>query len=293
MSNRVDLHVHSSCSDGKYPPAQVVSMAAACGVDVLALCDHDNIDGVLPARVAGEEHGVTLIAGVEFSCVWKDMERSYTDIHVLGYGFSPEDATLQGALREFQASRAVRNEQIVENVNKMLQRQGRAGLDYAAVHERSGGSIGRPHIALELIAQGYATDVEHAFKRYLVPCNVEKHFFPVQEAIDMLHAAGGVAVLAHPPYITSARAEMEALLDALTDMGLQGIEVYNNGATKADVDWYLAQTRSRGLIATGGSDFHGLEEGGAEFGRVRACGDIPRSCYTQLQALLQTQDKQR
>ena len=286
MSYRVDLHVHSSCSDGKYSPAQVVSQASASGVDVLGLCDHDSIDGVIAAQEAGKDEGVTTIAGVEFSCVWEGPKRTYTDIHMLGYGFSPDDVVLQEALREFQAFRAARNERIVANVNSMLKRQGRDELDFAAVQQRSGGSIGRPHIALELIAKGYVKDVEEAFKRYLVPCNVNKRFFPVQEAIEMLHAAGGVAVLAHPPYITPVRAEMKALLDSLTDLGLQGVEVYNNGATRADIDWYLAQTRYRGLIPTGGSDFHGLEDGGAEFGRVRACGDIPRSCYTQLQALL-------
>jgi predicted metal-dependent phosphoesterase TrpH len=261
-------------------------MAAGSGVDVVALCDHDSIDGVVAAQKAGESAGVEIITGVEFSCVWEEGKQTYTDIHMLGYGFSLEDAPLQEALREFQAFRSARNERIVGNVNNLLQRQGREGLDFSAVRKRSGGSIGRPHIALELIARGYATDVEQAFKRYLVPCNVEKRFFPVQDAIQMLHAAGGVAILAHPPYITASRSQMQNILDSLTDIGLQGVEVYNNGATRADIDWYLAQTRYRGLIATGGSDFHGLEEGGAELGRVRVCGDIPRSCYTQLQALL-------
>lgn len=261
-------------------------MAAERGVDVLALCDHDCIDGIAEAQKAGVSAGMTLISGVEFSCVWETDSRNYPDIHLLGYGFCPDDIPLQDALREFQAFRALRNERIVSNVNVMLERAGYPGLDFKAVKRRAGGSIGRPHIAMELIGQGYVADVEEAFRRYLVPSNVAKRFFPVQEAIAMVHAAGGVAVLAHPPYITSSRAEMYTLLDALTDIGLQGVEVYNNGASRADIDWYLAQTRYRGLIATGGSDFHGLEEGGAEFGRVRACGDIPRSCYTQLQALL-------
>lgn len=286
MAARVDLHVHSSCSDGRYPPARLVCMAAEHRVDVLALCDHDCIDGIAEAQRAGIDAGITLVPGVEFSCVWETDSKCYTDIHLLGYGFCPENVALRRALREFQTFRALRNERIVANVNVMLEHAGCPGLDFKAVQRRASGSIGRPHIAMELIAQGYAADVEEAFRRYLVPCNVEKRFFPVQEAIAMVHAAGGVAVLAHPPYITSSRAEMCTLLDALTDVGLQGIEVYNNGATRADIDWYLAQTRYRGLIATGGSDFHGLEEGGAEFGRVRACGDIPRSCYTQLQALL-------
>jgi predicted metal-dependent phosphoesterase TrpH len=265
-------------------------MAAASDVDVLALCDHDTIDGVVPASKAGEEVGVTLISGVEFSCIWEGGSKTYADIHLLGYGFSPEDTQLQSVLREFQAFRAARNERIVANVNALLLRQGCDPLDFAAVQQRSGGSIGRPHIALELIEQGYVADVEEAFRRYLIPCNVEKRFFPVRDAIEMVHAAGGVAVLAHPPYITPSRSEMQTILDALTDLGLQGVEVYNNGATQADISWYLAQARYRGLIATGGSDFHGLEEGGAEFGRVRAVGDIPRSCYTQLQALLSTRN---
>ncbi|MDY0212902.1 MAG: PHP domain-containing protein, partial [Desulfuromonadaceae bacterium] len=198
MTSRIDLHVHSSCSDGKYPPAQLVHMAAEHGVDVLALCDHDCIDGIEEAQRAGVNIGVMLIPGVEFSCVWEAASRSYTDIHLLGYGFCPEDAVLQGALREFQSFRALRNERIVSNVNAMLERAGYPGLDFKAVKRRAGGSIGRPHIAMELIEQGYAADVEEAFRRYLVPSNVAKRFFPVQEAIAMVHAAGGVAVLAHP-----------------------------------------------------------------------------------------------
>ncbi len=286
MASRVDLHVHSSCSDGRYPPAQLVSLAVEHGVDVLALCDHDCIDGIAEAQNAGSDLGVTLVPGVEFSCAWEADSISYADIHLLGYFFNLEDVPLQSALREFQTYRALRNERIVANVNEMLERAGFPALDFEAVQRRAGGSIGRPHIAMELIAQGYVANVEEAFRRYLVPSNVAKCFFPVQEAIAMVRAAGGVAVLAHPPYITSSRAEMGNLLDALTDIGLHGVEVYNNGATRADINWYLAQTRYRGLIATGGSDFHGLEEGGAEFGRVRACGDIPRSCYTQLLDLL-------
>jgi hypothetical protein len=261
-------------------------MAAECGVDVLALCDHDNIDGVAAATEAGAKAGMTLVSGVEFSCVWKGEGRTYSDIHLLGYGFSLDNPRLHKALHEFQTFRASRNERIVSNVNAMLKRQGRASIDFDAVQRRSGGSIGRPHIAMELIARGYVNDIEEAFRRYLVPGNVEKRFFPVQEAIELVNAAGGVAVLAHPPYIVQARTEMKLLLDALTDMGLQGVEVYNNCATRADIEWYLAQTRHRGLIATGGSDFHGLEDGGAEFGRIRACGEIPRTCFTELQALL-------
>ena len=261
-------------------------MAAAAQVGVLALCDHDCIDGITEARSAGADVGVTIISGVEFSCVWESGRHVYADIHVLGYGFDPDQEDLRGALHEFQQFRATRNQRIVADVNALLQRQGHSEISFDRVRQRAGGSIGRPHIAMELIAQGVVADVEEAFRRYLVRCNVEKRFFPIHEAIDLIHAAGGVAVLAHPPYITSDRLQMQEMLDVFTSMGMQGIEVYNNAASVADVQWYLSQARHRGLIATGGSDFHGIEEGGAEFGRVRACGDIPRSCYTQLQQLI-------
>ena len=128
--------------------------------------------------------------------------------------------------------------------------------------------------------------MEDAFSQFLVPCNIDKRFFPVDEAIELIHAAGGVAVLAHPPYITRNQGSMQQLLDELVTVGLQGVEVYNNGASCDEIEWYLTQARLRNLIATGGSDFHGIEDGGAELGNVRSIGAIPYSCFAALQKLL-------
>jgi predicted metal-dependent phosphoesterase TrpH len=281
MTELIDLHTHSSCSDGAFSPEDLVEKAAASRIVALALCDHDNIDGVASARQTGHRLGIEVISGVELSCVWD----SYQDIHLLGYGFDVEHPRLNSELREFQQFRRQRNALIVEKINRRLTRQQRQPISYAQVTERAGGTVGRPHIAMELMAAGHVQTVEEAFVKYLSPCNIAKKFFPVDQAIALIHEAGGVAVLAHPPYITRDPLAMAQLLDELVAMGLQGVEVYNNGANCDEIEWYLTQARLRGLIATGGSDFHGIEDGGAELGKIRAIGPIPYGCFSALNEL--------
>ncbi len=282
MRDLVDLHLHSNCSDGVYPPQDLVAKAASAGVVALALCDHDNIDGLKVARQVGHQRGVHVIAGVELSCVWGE----YQDIHLLGYGFDSEYLPLCQALTSFQEFRAQRNWQIVDKINTVLEQQGKQPLDSDSVAARAGGTVGRPHIAMELIAAGHVKTMEDAFSKYLVPCNIAKRFFPVDEAIALIQAAGGVSVLAHPPYITRDHQAMQQLLDELVAVGLRGVEVYNNGANCDEVEWYLTQARLRNLLVTGGSDFHGIEAGGAEFGKIRSIGAIPYRCFDDLQRVL-------
>ncbi|EAT14489.1 PHP domain-containing protein [Desulfuromonas acetoxidans] len=288
MMEQVDLHTHSCCSDGAFTPQQLIEKAAQNHVVAMALCDHDNIDGVEPARQAGHQRGIDVISGVELSCVWKEFE----DIHLLGYGFDPRHPRLIEELSEFQQFRRQRNALIVDKINERLQQRGLQPICYEKVAERAGGTIGRPHIAMELMAAGYAKTVEEAFVKYLSPCNIAKKFFPVDEAMALIHEAGGVAVLAHPPYISRDPDVMTTLLDDLTALGLQGVEVYNNGANCDEIEWYLTQIRLRGLFATGGSDFHGIEDGGAELGKIRAIGSIPYNCYTTLREVLSSHDDQ-
>jgi 3',5'-nucleoside bisphosphate phosphatase len=251
----IDLHLHSTCSDGSHTPAEVIRMAANAGLAAVALCDHDNIDGIDEALAAGRELGVEVLSGVELSVVWEGME----DIHLLGYGFDHHHPGLQSALKKFRDFRESRNEQVVARVNDMLRREGRRTIDFERVLELAGGTVGRPHIAMALREQQLVATSEEAFQRYLVPCNVAKRYFPVAEAIDLIHQAGGVAVLAHPPFITNDRALFLRLLDALVALGLEGVEAYSNGAGNNDIDWYITESRRRGLLVTGGSDFHGLE----------------------------------
>jgi hypothetical protein len=196
-----------------------------------------------------------VLSGVELSVVWEGIE----DIHLLGYGFDHHHQGLRQALREFRDFRENRNEQVVARVNDRLRQEGRQSIDFARVLALAGGTVGRPHIAMALREQKLVATSEEAFQRYLVPCNVAKRFFPVAEAIELIHAAGGVAVLAHPPFITNDRAVFLRLLDALVALGLEGVEVYSNGAGNDDIDWYITESRRRGLLITGGSDFHGME----------------------------------
>jgi 3',5'-nucleoside bisphosphate phosphatase len=282
MNLYVDLHLHSTCSDGIYPPAEVVRLAAVAGLAAIALCDHDNVNGIDEAMAAGRDLGVEVISGVELSVLWGE----YEDIHLLGYGFDHHDAQLRQSLREFQEFREGRNERIVERVNEKLEREGRAPIDFARVLALAGGTVGRPHIAQTLIEAGYVANNDEAFRNYLVPCNVAKRFFPVDEAIALVHRAGGVTSLAHPPFITSDRSEFERLLDALIPLGLEGVEAWNNGSTNDDIDWYITAARRRGLFVTGGSDFHGIEGGQVRIGGGRGNLKIPYTCVEEIRQAL-------
>lgn len=274
----VDLHLHSTCSDGTLSPAEVLARAAEAGMSAVSLCDHDNIDGIEEAMAAGAALGVEVLTGVELSVVWEDFQ----DIHLLGYGFDHKNPVLAESLRSFRAFRETRNEQIVLRVNEKLVTEKRAPLDLAEVRRRAGGTVGRPHIAMALIDAGYVKDGDEAFERYLVPCNVEKRFFPADEAIDLIHSAGGLAVLAHPPFITRDRAAYLELLDVFVGLGLDGIEAYNSGADNEEVDWQLTQARRRGLLVSGGSDFHGVTKEDIRIGCGRGNLKIPRSCYEDI-----------
>jgi len=277
MTGYVDLHLHSICSDGALTPVEVVQRSAAAGLKAIALADHDNIDGIDALQAAGAAQGLEVLAGVELSVAW----RHWPDIHLLGYAFDHRHPALVTALKEFQLFRETRNEQIVERVNAKLAEENQPLLEFARVLELAGGTIGRPHIALALHEAGIVKSTEEAFKRYLVTCNVPKRYFPISEAIDLIHQAGGVTVLAHPPYITRDREDFRGLLDELVELGLDGVEVYNSGASRNDSDWYLTEARRRDLIVTGGSDFHGLPGENLEIGRGGG-QRIPHSCVEEI-----------
>jgi len=282
MTETIDLHLHTTFSDGSYPPEEIVRMAAAAGLRAVSICDHDTLDGSDAALAAGAKYGIEVLVGVELSVVWSD----YRDIHVLGYGFDHHDAPFLAKLKEFRDFRRNRNRMIVERVNERLAGEGRAPLSVEAVQARAAGAIGRPHIAMALVEAGYVRDADDAFRRYLVPCDVPKRFFPLEEAIAMIHAAGGVAVLAHPPFISNDRKVLETLIDAFVALGLDGVEAYNSGADNSDIDWMLTVARRRGLIVTGGSDFHGESKGDIVIGHGRGNLRIPYACVDDIHKAL-------
>ncbi|APG27540.1 phosphatase [Syntrophotalea acetylenivorans] len=280
MSRWIDLHLHSNCSDGALPPGEVVRKAAAAGLLAVAIADHDNVDGIDEAMAAGHSCAVEVLPAVELSVVWQ----SFQDIHLLGYCFDPHHPELCAALAEFRDFRNGRNEQIVTRINQRLTAEGRAPLDFAAIRQRAGGTLGRPHIALELMAQGHVRSKDEAFDRYLVPCNVAKRFFPIEEAIALIQRAGGVTSLAHPAYISRDRKVLAQLFDDFVDCGLEGIEVYSNQASNDDIDWLLSEANRRRLLITGGSDFHGGHEEELVIGGLRGNLRVPYRCVEDLRS---------
>lgn len=252
----VDLHMHSTASDGSRSPAEVVAAAKAAGLAAIALTDHDTVAGLAEAREAGERLGVRIVAGVELSAV-----DGVVETHVLGLHLSDVsslEAQLE-ALREMRRDRAVR---MVEKLNAMsipvTMEQVLANAD--------GGAIGRPHIARALVEGGWAADFREAFDKYLGngrPACVQKAQLPMPDAIRMIHEAGGLAVLAHP-----GMAGRRPRLEALRAMGLDGIEVLHPGHSPEDVQRLRNLARDLEMLPSGGSDWHGAAEGPRTIGMM-------------------------
>lgn len=278
MAEFVDLHLHSSYSDGVLTPQKLVAEAAALGLRAIAVADHDNIDAIPEALKAGEQAGIEVIPAVELSVVWQD----YRDLHLLGYAFDHRDQRLQEALATFRAFRLHRTARILDNINRQLASEGRLPLDFDQVQQLATGTIGRPHIGQALIAAGYASGMEDAFRRYLVPGNEPKRFFPIEDAIQLVHRAGGCTVLAHPPFIGVNETTLDSLLQTFITMGLDGLEAYNTGAGNDAIDRSITLARQRGLIVTGGSDFHQPAAGGIRMGVGRGNLKIPYRCVEEI-----------
>ncbi|RLB61231.1 MAG: phosphatase [Deltaproteobacteria bacterium] len=297
MPDLVDLHLHSTFSDGVLTPTQLVAEAASLGLRAIALADHDNVDGIPEALVAGREYGVEIISAVELSTLWRGFDgqgrdsngQELNDLHLLGYAFDYENCALQEALGEFRDFRAGRSERILANVNLRLKAEDRQPLDFADVRQRAGGTLGRPHIGQALVAAGCVPNMEEAFTRYLVPCNEPKRFFPIEEAIRLIHDAGGCAVLAHPPFIDVSDTRLLELLDEFIAMGLDGMEAYSSSAGNNGIDRYITMARRKNLIVTGGSDFHQPIKGGVVMGTGRGNLKIPYRCVEEINEAVEKQ----
>jgi predicted metal-dependent phosphoesterase TrpH len=247
-NGRIDLHMHSTYSDGVHTPAALIRMAKGKGLSGVALTDHDSMDGFTELQASAREAGVEVMTGVELSC-----EFNGRDLHVLAYGVDPANEKLQVLLREFRASRERRGIRIVEK----LAEQG-VRLDIGRVLARAGaGALGRPHIAEALIEAGYVTDHAQAFARYIgegCPAYVDKFKMPPAQAVASIHAAGGLAFIAHPGYYME---DYEAFL-RLLDEGFDGVEVFHPYHIPPVITRLLGLARDRGLLISGGSDFHGF-----------------------------------
>jgi predicted metal-dependent phosphoesterase TrpH len=249
--NRIDLHAHSSCSDGSFSPKQLVQLAGKVGLRAIALTDHDTVAGVAEAVAAGKELGVEVVPGVEISAQYPA-----GTMHILGYYLDISHPELLKALEELQQARAERNPKIIERLQSL-------GLEIttAEVLNISGGQVGRPHIAKALVERGYVSSIDEAFSRYLKKGGIayaEKFRFPPQEAIAMIRRAGGLAALAHPFTLEIETAqELASLVSELQEMGLEGMEVFYPDHTEEMTLLYHNLAKELRLVCTGGSDFHG------------------------------------
>lgn len=252
----VDLHTHSTASDGTLSPERVIEAAARCGLAALALTDHDTIDGVRAARQAGDQAGIRVIAGVELSAF--DDER---EVHVLALHLSHLEA-LEKRLAELRASRHLRAAKIVEKLNAV-------GIPLTldeVLKESNGGAVGRPHVARALIARGVVADFRDAFMRYLGnngSAFVAKDRLSIQDAIGIAHEAGALAIWAHPS--EGGRRER---LEPLVAAGLDGIEIRHPSHSGEDIKRLQALTDFFGLVPSGGSDWHGASDGPRRLGMM-------------------------
>ncbi|MDB4876324.1 MAG: hypothetical protein JWM41_2770 [Gemmatimonadetes bacterium] len=257
----VDLHAHSTASDGSRAPADVIREAKRVGLAAIALTDHDTIDGIAEATAMGAELGVRVVPGVELSAVEGDVET-----HILGLHLSDTREMEAGlvSLREMRRSRA---ERIVIRLNDLGVR-----IEFASVLEQSaGGAIGRPHVARAMIAEGWAVDFRDAFDRYLGngrPAYVAKDRLAVVDAIGLIHRAGGLAVLAHPSY--SGTRERIA---AFVEQGMDGVEVRHPSHSSEDTLRLNALVAHFSLVPSGGSDWHGAAEGPRTLGMMHVPAD--------------------
>ena len=247
---RVDLHVHSTASDGVFSPEVIVSKAAALGLTLIALADHDSVDGIAPALEAARVYPqLSVIPAVEISTDLPDGEA-----HVLGYFIDHASQELRSALEKFRNSRQRRAQAMVDKLNGLG-----VDIDWQRVREIAGeGSIGRPHIAQAMLEKGYVASFKEAFDRYIGhggPAYVEREKMTPAEAVQLVVRSKGLPVLAHPFTVN----DPEAMIIELKEIGLVGIEAYYKDYTSEEIQMLVSFADKYGLITTGGSDYHGID----------------------------------
>lgn len=287
MNCLIDLHTHSTASDGILRPAELIRLAHASGIAVIALADHDSTAGIDEAVTAAQPLGITVIPAVELSIAYKE----YHDVHLLGYWIDHNNDIFSKKLELFRERRETRGLRIIERINDKLLDEGKSAIESEEVFALADGALGRPHIARVLMDRGYAKSMHDAFENYLLPCNVPKEYFNFHDALSEIKRIGGIAVLAHPQSITRNRTELEAIIKDMSSGGLDGIEAFNTMGLEDDETFLRNLASKLGLLITGGSDFHGSEEG-VTMGRGRGNLYLTTDLLTPLRAHLKNSQKE-
>lgn len=259
MTRYADLHTHTHHSDGTRSPREVIDVAAAHGLSIVAISDHDNLAAYFAIKRYADERGLTLVPGIELSCIYEGV-----DVHVLAYAFDPLDERIDERLRGFRETRQRRGYAIVERLRALG-----IPLDPDRVDQlAAGGAMGRPHVARALVEAGYVSSVAAAFDKYLgtgKPGYVEKERFAIREAVALIRAAGGVTSVAHPTLYP----DHERLVPRLLDEGIDAIETMHPDVGELDRERYANLARFRGKFTTGGSDDHGSVKTSETLGTIR------------------------
>jgi predicted metal-dependent phosphoesterase TrpH len=258
----IDLHTHSTASDGTLSPSELVSQAAMAGVKTLALTDHDCITGIAEAKAAAKQHNIQLIPGIELSVMW-----SGRTLHLVGLNIDVDHCGLNDALQGVLEFRSRRAEEIARKLESYGVENALDGTRAMAKTEL----IGRSHFARYLVDQGFAKDFRQVFKRFLVngkPGYVGGEWMPLATGIDLIHQAGGVAILAHPARYNLSRTKLRGLFKELKALGANGIEVVSGSHSK-DENLTMAQhALDFELPASQGSDYHGPDKPWVKLGRL-------------------------
>jgi hypothetical protein len=280
MSSYVDLHCHSTASDGTLSPTEVVRLAKRSDLWGLSLTDHDTIGGIAEAAAEAQRLGITFLPGIEISCIFP---RPGT-LHLLGYGIDPASPALAEMTCRLVAGRAQRNTRIIGKLNEL-------GIDISEADVRAtapagdAAVIGRPHIAMALVKKGIVNNTSEAFKTYLGQGGrvyVDKEQITPEEALDLVRASGGLPVLAHPVQLRRpGDDELLTVIKYLAQHGLAGIEVIHSDHTAAMTEKFAAWADELNLLKTGGSDFHGTPKMHIKLGYAGR-RRIPRSMMDDL-----------
>ncbi len=276
----IDLHTHTTASDGTFTPTQLVEHAREKNLEAVAITDHDTTSGIDEAIAAGALLGLEVISGIELTTEWRG-----NDIHILGYGIDADSMILRDALLRLVAQRSVRNEAIAEKM-----RHNGIQIDVKSLAMRFPDAIiGRPHFARVLVEQGIAENISDAFFRFLgngCAFYVPREHLSFQNAIGLIRASGGVAVIAHPLQYHFSDDILDALVAEGVSCGASGIEVHYTGYTMEQQERLSDYAQRYRLISTGGSDFHGANKPDIELAVGTGALHVPKRCLHALKSLI-------
>lgn len=277
--NTVDLHTHSTCSDGTFTPKELVGYGKEKGLKAIALTDHDTLEGIQEAMYYGEKYGIEVVPGIEISTEYENNE-----LHIVGLFISNGNSEFASVLENLRKSRENRNIEMVEKLNQIG-----VNIKYSDVLKRTEGAIAtRAHIAREIIAKGYAASNNEVFERYIgkdKPAYVKRKVLPWQDTLYLISASGGLPVLAHPLLYKMSAKRLEFIVSDLASHGLLGIEAYYPTHSPSEVKYVKTLAQKNKLELSGGSDFHGANKPNLDLGTGYGKLEVPYEVLDNLRKL--------